>query len=144
MRGAGSGQGVSNMLFPPPNTQHTPGRGSKGLWLGRWGGHLPAEGTISPHPPPWRQNWQGAPEAEAEAAGWRGAAGAFAEEFSLLPQSWEPWERGRAVGRRTTGLDLHFRRWKEGWQLGGHIMAPRAGEQPVSDARPPARATRAH
>lgn len=47
---------------PPPNAQHTPGRGSKGLWLGRWGGHLPAEGTISPHSPPRRQNWQGAPE----------------------------------------------------------------------------------
>ena len=57
-RGGGSGQGVSNMLYPP---QHTPRRGSEGLRLSRWGGRLPAEGTISPHPPqPQRQNWQGA------------------------------------------------------------------------------------
>lgn len=57
-RGGGSGQGVSNMLYPP---QHTPRRGSEGLRLSRWGGRLPAEGSISPPPPqPQRQNWQGA------------------------------------------------------------------------------------
>lgn len=67
--------------------------------------------------------------------GWRGAAGTLAEEFSLLPGSWEPWEWGRAVGR-TTGLDLHFRRWKEGWLPGGHTMAPRACEEPVNAAHP--------
>lgn len=138
---------------PPPPTHNThPEEEARGCgWAGGEGIFLLREPSAhTPHPGDrtGRGHRSSGGRAEAEAVGWRGAAGTFAEEFSLLPRSWEPWERGRAVGRRTTGLDLHFRthfrRWKEGWQLGGHTMAPRAGEEPVSAARPPAEATRAH
>lgn len=78
-----------------PNTQHTPGRGSQGLRPSRWGGCLPAEGTISPRPPPTPEtelaggSRSSRGHAEAEVAGWRGAAGTLAQP--------SPWELG-AVG----------------------------------------------
>lgn len=116
--------GVSNSCTP--NTEHTRKRKRGAEAEQRWGGRLPAEGTIASraHPTP-RQNWQGA----ARAAGatqrprWRGAEGegwASSElkssAFSLGAGS--RGNGGRAVGRRTTGLALHFPgRWKAGcWE----------------------------
>lgn len=88
-------------MLHPPNTEHTPGRGSEGLRLSRWGGRLPAEGTISPRPPPTpRQNWQGA----ARAAGatqrprWQGGGGRLARLLKSSAFSLGAGSRGNGEG----------------------------------------------